>query len=56
MFFSLQESLLKNDKTTSLIGFNILTNSSPNGTATGGVALLINKGHLYSHIQLDTPL
>ena len=31
---SLQETLLNNDKTISLTGFNIVIESSPNGTAT----------------------
>ena len=51
---SLQETLT-NDKITSLTGVNRLTQSSPNGTATDGVALFINKGHLFSQVQLDTP-
>ena len=44
---SLQETLLSNDKTRSLPGFNILTKSSPNGTAAGEVALFINMDTLF---------
>ena len=44
----MQETSLKNDKTTSLTG----TKSSPNGTATDRITL----GHLFSQIQFDTPL
>ena len=43
---SLQGTLLNNHKTRSLTGFNIVTQILPNGTATGRVALFINKGHL----------
>ena len=30
--------------------------SSPNNTATGGVPLLLNNAHLFSKVQLNTPL
>ena len=49
---SLQETLSTNYKTTSLTGFNILTQSSPNSTANGRVTLFINKGCVISQIQL----
>ena len=39
-----------------ITGFNIAIKSSPNGTVTGAVALLINKGHHFRPVQLDTPL
>ena len=39
----LQETLLTDLKTPSMTGFSILTKSSPNDKATGGVALLLNK-------------
>ena len=39
-----------------LIGFDILTKSSPNGIATGSVALFINRGNLFYSVQLDTSL
>ena len=52
----LQETLLTNLKTPSMTGFSFLTKSSPNNTATGGVALLVNNAHLFSKVQLNTPL
>ena len=54
--FGLQETFLTSSKTPSLSGFSILTKNSPNDRATGGVAVLINKSHLFSEVHLNTPL
>ena len=53
---ALQETLLTNSKLLTFSGFNILTKNSLNDRATGGVALLINNSHLFSEVQLNTPL
>ena len=39
-----------------MTGFSILSKRSPNNTATDGVALLLNNAHLFSKVQLNTPL
>ena len=54
--FGLQETFLTNSKTPSFSGFNILNKHSLNNRATGGVALLINKSHLFSEVHLNTLL
>ena len=53
---SLQKTLLTIDEITYFTGLKISTQRLPNGTATCAVALFVNKGHLFSQVQLDTPV
>ena len=50
------EETLTDSKCQKITGFNALTKSSDSDRATGGVAVLINNGHLSSEVNLNSPL